>query len=106
MIGLRALLSYQPGDSQPASLVPLKSGLMLSPVRLRGMPAGVRMLVSLPQWRTDLSQQRIIRDETYSAVYEWTRNCILEYLPQDDKQIRLGEQARPAGPFPAELIPS
>jgi len=65
---VRYWLSHSPGANYPATLHPVRDGLLLESVTLDDFPPGSRLVMATPDLALDLEERRVIQDEAFQSL--------------------------------------
>lgn len=91
-VALRGLIQWAVGSNAPAQILPLKHGIVLESLPFTVLPDGVTIWLSSSQWRTDISQKRVIQDARSRALTDWCLDQFDHFLAQllhDDSPTKL-----------------
>lgn len=81
-VALRGLIQWAVGSSAPACILPVKHGIVLESLPFTVLPDGVTIWLSSSQWRTDISQKRVIQDARSRALTDWCLDQFDHFLAQ------------------------
>ena len=81
-VALRGLIQWAVGSGTPACILPVKHGIVLESLPFTVLPDGVKIWLSSSQWRTDISQKRVIQDARSRALTDWCLDQFDHFLAQ------------------------
>ncbi len=78
-LAVRGLMQWCPDSEEPGQLIPVRQGLVLTPVELLPCP-GVRAWISGEAWALDLTQHKVVRNTLLQRSIEWLNGQFTDFL--------------------------
>ena len=70
-LAVRGLICWDTDSQVPASILPVKYGIVLDAMPFTSLPVGVTIWLSSSKWRTDIHQKKVINDEVCRQLCNW-----------------------------------
>ena len=75
-LAVRGVLRWHLNSDEPASILPVKDGIVLAAIPYPSLPTGVKIWLSSSLWRADLNFRKTINDELRQQLCQW---CAREF---------------------------